>query len=207
MTGFAWLLLIVGIGIAGADLWSVAERRRDIEQYAKAGATVVIALSLAVAGDALPGRWWIVLGLLGAAGGDYLIYLNRFVDGVLAFVVAQVALLIGLAQRDTELVAAAIGLAVVIVFLMEFGMPIMAAAAQQKAAVNRAVILYLIAIGSLVGMGFATTSPMAAVGAATFAASDSLVAWRRLVEPAPWMPLVSRILYRVALVALVLAFT
>lgn len=206
MTGISWFFVVAAVGVAGVDIWAMVEGRRDIERLAKPAATVLLALALVGADGDVSGRWWVILGLVVAAGGDYLLFLNRFLQGVGAFTVAQVAFVLGLTQRSPGLIAALIGLAVVAVFLMEFGRPLLAAAQATGRSIGRAVHVYLGALATLVAMGFATRSPLAAAGVSTFAASDSLVAWRRLIAPESWMPVASRVLYRAGLVMLVVSF-
>jgi uncharacterized membrane protein YhhN len=72
------------------------------------------------------------------------------------------------------------------------------------------VAVYTVVIGAMVILAFDTGEPVIAVGAAVFAASDSILAVDRFVRPQPWAHVVVMVTYHVGqalIVAGVLAAT
>jgi uncharacterized membrane protein YhhN len=57
------------------------------------------------------------------------------------------------------------------------------------------VSLYTVVIGAMVIVAFDTGEPLVAVGATIFAASDSILAVDRFVEPRPWAPVAVMVTY------------
>ena len=72
------------------------------------------------------------------------------------------------------------------------------------------VALYTVVIGAMLILAFDTGGPLIAVGATVFAASDSILAVDRFVQPRPWAHVLVMVTYHVGqalIVAGVLAAT
>ena len=65
------------------------------------------------------------------------------------------------------------------------------------------VAVYIVVIGAMVILAFDTGRPLLAVGAAVFAASDSILAVDRFVQPRPWAPVAVMVTYHVGQALLV----
>lgn len=206
MTGLAIGVLILVVAAAGAQLWSVREGRRDIERWAAPGAivlTAVLALTLDAAWNAT--RWWFVLAVLVALGGEVLRILGRLTESRLASTVAAGVFALGFAQREPSLVAAAIGLGVVVVVMLEVGQPLLAGVIRREPESLRLTAVGLVSLGVLLVMAFSSGSLLAVLGGAVFCLSVSVVGLRRYVDDQPWMPLTAIGTHQAALVLLVVS--
>ncbi|MES2209138.1 MAG: lysoplasmalogenase [Chloroflexota bacterium] len=123
--------------------------------------------------------------LLGAAlaaslAGDWLMLPpGRFTAGLAAFLVAHVAYLAVFLLGPLDAVLAAAGAAIGVGTLMVAGRPILLGAT--RAGMRRPVGAYLVGITLMAIAATASRSPMAAVGAWLFVASDARLGWRRFV--------------------------
>lgn len=206
MTGLAIGVLILVVAAAGAQLWSVRERRSDVERWAAPAAIVLTAL-LAVTLDAAwnATRWWFVVAVLVALGAEVLRTLGRLGESRLASILAAGVFALGLALREPSLIAAAIGLGVVVVVMLEIGQPLLAGVIGREPESLRLMMLALIALGVLLVMAFASGSLLAVLGAAVFGLSMIVIGLRRYVDDQPWMPLTAIGTQQAALVLLVLS--
>ncbi len=206
MTGLAIGVLILVVAAAGAQLWSARERRTDIERWATPAAialTAILAMTLDAAWNAT--RWWFVLAVLVALGGEVLRLVGRVAEARLASIVAAGIFALGFAQREPSLVAAAIGLGVVVVVMLEVGQPLLAGVIRREPGSLRLMAVGLISVGVLLVMAFSSGSLLAVLGGAVFCLSVSVVGLRRYVDDQPWMPLAAIGTHQAALVLLVLS--
>ncbi len=206
MTGLAIGVLILVVGAAGAHLWSAREGRSDVERWA-APATIALTALLAATLDAAwnATRWWFVVAVLVALGAEVLRVLGRPSESRLASIGAAGVFALGFALREPSLVAAAIGLGVVVVLMLEVGQPLLAGVIRREPQSLRVMGLVLVSLGVLVVMAFSSGSVLAVLGGAVFALAVGVVGLRRYVDDQPWMPLASIGAQQVALVLLVLS--
>ncbi|MEM9714151.1 MAG: hypothetical protein AAGA17_18160 [Actinomycetota bacterium] len=206
MTGLAIGVLVLVVAAGGAQVWSVTARRPDIERWAAPatiGLTALLAMTLDAAWNAT--RWWFVLAVLIALGAEVLRILDRPLEGRLAQVGAAAVFSLGFALREPSLVMAAIGLAVVVVVMIELGQPLLAGVLTREPRSLRLMGLVLVSLGVLLTMAFSSGSFLAVVGAAVFVLAVGIVGLRRYVDDQPWMPFVAIGAQPVALVFLVLS--
>ena len=206
MTGLAIGVLILVIAAGGAQLWSVREQRADVERWA-APATIALTALLAMALDPAwnATRWWFVLAVLVALGAEVLRLLGRPAESQLASILAAGVFALGFALREPSLVAAAIGLGVVVVVMLEVGQPLLVGVLRREPQSLRVIMLALVAIGVLLVMAFSSGSLLAVLGGAVFALSIGIIGLRRYVDDQPWMPLTAIGAHQAALVLLVLS--
>jgi hypothetical protein len=206
VTGLAIGVLILVLAAAGAQLWAVRERRDDVERWAAPAAialTALLAVTLDAAWNAT--RWWFVLAVLVALGGEVLRMFGRQTESRLASIVAAGGFALGFALREPSLVAAAIGFGVVIVAMLELGQPLLVGVMTREPESLRVIGVSLVVLGVLLVMAFASGSLLAVLGGAVFVLSAALVGQRRYLDDRSWMPLTAIGTYQAALVLLVLS--
>ena len=215
MTTLAWAWFAVAVVAAITDWVAVAARRRRLEFVAKP--TVMVALlGLAVAlvpgssaGDAA--RPWFVAALALSLVGDVLLMLprERFVGGLVAFLVAHLAYIVGLMAIIVTGALVAIGILVGLVVvgatIVLVGWPIVRAVRVDRPRLEVPVVAYLAVISSMVVVACATGRPVAIAGALLFYASDAILAWDRFVTPKRWGRVATHVTYHTGQALLVLS--
>ena len=215
MTTAALLCLLVAIGAAVTDWVAVATDRRRLEFAAKP-AVMVALLGLAVA--LVPGSYasdaarpWFVAALALSLVGDVLLMLprDRFVGGLVAFLIAHLAYIVGLVVivGAAELVAFGLVLGLVVVgsTVLLIGWPIVRAVRVGRPRLVVPVVAYLAVISTMVVVACATGRPVAIVGAVLFYASDAILAWDRFVAPKRWSRVATHVTYHTGQALLVLS--
>ncbi len=201
--------------LALVDWYAVARHDRRTETWAKPAtllALIVTALVLGAA-DTDAGRWLLVALVFGLAGDVFLLGdsdlrfrlgLASFLVGHLAFAVAFIRL--GLDQPGWLWIA----WLVLFACLIATRRVVPATFLRGGRALALPVATYTVVIGAMLILAFDTGEPLIAVGAAVFAASDSILAVNRFVSPRPWAPVAVMVTYHVGqalIVAGVLAAT
>lgn len=195
--------LLAAVLVAVVDWVAVARRWRGLELIAKP--SVILALlaavaaspgpvapdhgPLAAAGTLSPG-WLLVLGGLFASllGDLLLVPPARFVAGLVAFLVAQVAYLVRfvgqpIALGDPAAIARiALGLAIALAVAWLPGRRILAGA--RRAGLGAPVAVYLVAILAMALAATASGLWISAVGAWLFVASDAMLGLARFADGA-----------------------
>ena len=170
-------------------------------------ALVAVALSLdPVHADR---RTWFVVALVLSMLGDIFLMLPRdlFVPGLASFLLAHVAYVVGLRVHGGSAAAWALSALAVLVVDAVLARPILTAVRRRHADVFAPVVAYMVVISAMVSAAVATGNLLAAVGAALFFSSDTLIAWNRFVEAKPWMPLAIIVTYHLGQAGLVLSLT
>jgi uncharacterized membrane protein YhhN len=203
------LLLLSGV-CAVLDWWAVGAAKRRLELITK---PATLALLLAWFLGAIP-RPWPPMGLAMAVGlafslaGDvFLLFADRrFIHGLGAFLLAQVAYTVALNAQGPVVSARSAAAALAVAGLSGWVL------ARIRAALIRAghtrmllpVTVYVVAISLMLwSAGCATLRPawpslaggMVAAGGGLFYASDAVLAWNRFVRPFPGARVLNMILY------------
>ena len=215
MTTAAVLCLLVAICAAITDWVAVGTGRRGLEFVAKP-AVMVALVGLAVA--LVPGssasdaaRPWFVAALLLSLAGDVLLMLprERFVGGLIAFLLAHLAYIVGLGVialvSGVVPVGVVIGLVVVGSIVLFVGLPVVRAVRLGRPRLVVPVVAYLAVISSMVVVACATGRPVAIAGALLFYASDAILAWDRFVTPKRWGRVATHVTYHAGQALLVLS--
>lgn len=197
------------------DWYAVGRGARRAETWAKPAtllALIVVAIVLGAA-DTSAGVWLLVALALGLAGDVFLLgdSESRFRLGLGAFLVGHVAYVVSFTR---------LGLhpppwqwaswLVLFACLIATRRVVPATFLRGGQALALPVAAYTVVIGAMVILAFDTGEPWIAVGASVFAASDSILAVDRFVEPRPWAPVAVMVTYHVGqalIVAGVLAAT
>jgi uncharacterized membrane protein YhhN len=184
MTPTAWLLLLFAAVAAVAGWYAVAAGSPRPEYVAKPAVMVAligVALTLA---PAHPGVVpWFVAALALSLVGDVALVLprERFVGGLVAFLLAHMAYIVGLGLQAEIGVGVILGLLVVGTVLSTVGRRIFDAVRHDHPGLLGPVAAYMAVISAMVVAAFATGQPLAMAGATLFYASDAMLAWNRFV--------------------------
>lgn len=200
---------------AVVDWYAVARGDRRTETWAKPAALVALIVTALVLGAAGTGAgvWLLVALVLGLTGDVFLLGDSdtRFRLGLASFLVGHVAYVVsftrlGLDPPSWQWVA----WLVLFACLVATRRVVPATFLRGGRALAFPVALYTVVIGAMVIVAFDTGEPLIALGATVFAASDSILALNRFVEPRPWAPVAVMVTYHLGqalIVAGVLAAT
>lgn len=194
-----WLLPAV---LAVVDWYAVARGDRRTETWAKPA--VLIGLIVTAAGlgatDSAAGQWLLVALVFGLAGDVFLLGDSdtRFRLGLAAFLVGHLAFVVSFTRLGLDVPGWA-WLAWVVLLAALLATRQVAPATYMRGGLALAgpVAVYTVVIGAMVIVAFDTGEPLIAIGATVFAASDSLLAVDRFVQPRPWARLVVMVTYHV----------
>ena len=184
---------------AVTDWLAVARGWRAVEYLAK---PATLALLLLYAASAPNPAWWLIAALTLSLLGDVYLMLpdDLFVPGLVAFLLAHIAYIIGF---DASVLPRLVWSIVLLAVCSPLAWRIMRSV--ESAALRAAVGLYLLIIAVMVGSAIATGAVLAALGALLFFASDTLIAWNRFVRPYPWARVAIMVTYHVGQFGLVVA--
>jgi uncharacterized membrane protein YhhN len=201
--------------LALVDWYAVARGDRRTETWAKPAVLAALIVTALVLGatDTTPGLWLLVALALGLVGDVFLLGDSdtRFRLGLAAFLVGHLGYVacfatLGLDPAEWAWVA----WVVLLVCLLVTRQVAPATYMRGGAALAVPVALYTVVIGAMLILAFDTGEPLIAVGATVFAASDSILAVDRFVQPRPWAHVVVMVTYHLGqalIVAGVLAAT
>jgi len=209
VTASAWALLVFAAGFAVGDWIAVGTANKRLEYVCKP-LTIVFLMGVASAidvGDRSVQNWFLLaLGL--SLVGDVLLMLprDRFVLGLVAFLLAHLAYIIGLWDDGVGILAFVVGLAIAGLSVVIIGGRILTA---MNAGENRdmapPVRAYMAVISLMLASAIGTREGLAIAGAGLFYASDALIAWDRFVRPRSWHGLAIMVTYHLGQAGLTLS--
>jgi uncharacterized membrane protein YhhN len=209
----AWTLLGLAGVLAVSNWVAVARAAKRLEYATKPGAIALLVL-VAVALDPVFGdtRAWFVAALVLCLLGDVLLMLpaDRFVFGLVSFLLAHVAYTIGLDLHAGTAAALVVASVVVSVAIVALAVPILGRIrAGDQRELAGPVAAYMLVISAMLVSALATGNVWAGTGAALFFVSDALIAWNRFVRPLAFAPVAIMVTYHLGQAGLVLslAFT
>ncbi len=209
MTASAWALVVIAAAFAVGDWVAVATANRQLEYVCKPAAIFFLfALAAALDVGDPSVQHWFMLALLLSLVGDVFLMLARdlFLPGLVAFLLAHVAYIVGMWVDGVGTLAFVLGLAAAVLAAVIVGARIVSAINNgEHAAMARPVMAYMAIISLMLASAFGTGEGFAIAGAALFYVSDALIAWERFVRPQPWHPLAIIVTYHVAQTALTLS--
>lgn len=152
-------------------------------------------------------RAWFVAALVLSLVGDVLLMLPReqFVGGLAAFLLAHVCYVAGFVARGLRGPAVALALVGTAVVLAPVASRVLRGVRSREPALRAPVVAYLVVIGTMLAVAVASGNPVAAVGAALFVASDSMIAWSRFVADFEAAPVAIMVTYHLAQAGFVLS--
>jgi uncharacterized membrane protein YhhN len=201
--------------LALVDWYAVARADRRTETWAKPAVLVALIVTALVLGatDTTPGLWLLAALVLGLVGDVFLLGDSdtHFQFGLAAFLVGHLGYVVCFATLGLDPAEWAwVAWVVLLVCLLVTRQVAPATYMRGGAALAVPVALYTVVIGAMLILAFDTGEPLIAVGATVFAASDSILAVDRFVQPRPWAHVAVMVTYHVGqalIVAGVLAAT
>ncbi len=201
----------IAFGVAAVfavgDWVAKARGHRALEYVCKPAtltALIVAASVLDPAADAHTRRAWFVVALVFSLGGDVLLMLPQdlFVAGLASFLIAHVCYVVGFWTHGPSAVAFAIAAIVVVIVVVPLGRRILHALSDEPA-LRPPVAAYMTVISVMLATALATGNVAAAIGAALFVGSDTMIAWNRFVKPFAWASVAIMVTYHLGQAGLV----
>ncbi len=208
MTTWAWILLVATGAFAVTDWAAVATGRRRIEFVAKPAATAgLVALACAVTPADGAVRTAFVVALVLSLVGDVFLMLpsDRFVPGLVAFLGAHVAYVVGFVLGRGSAGALAVGLVVTLAVALPVGLRLLRAVRRNAPALTGPVAVYMSVITVMVVCATGWGNALAVAGAWLFFTSDALIAEDRFVHPRSWGRTAVIVTYHLGQLGLVLS--
>jgi uncharacterized membrane protein YhhN len=209
MRAAGWLLLAFTGALAVADWAAVSTGNKRLEYASKPMVMVALIGVAIVIQPAVPVQraWWIVALALGAVGDVFLMLpRDRFEAGLAAFLAGHLAYIAGFHAAGVPVGTTALWLAVLVLPVSLALLPIIRGARRAgHHAVAGPITLYALVISAMTASALAGRSPLAAVGALLFLASDGLIGFRRFVGARGWMGLGVIVTYHLGQAGLVLS--
>lgn len=195
----SYLLIGVALIVAIADWVAVATQRKTLEYFAKPGVMLVLLVWLWQASGFSDSLIWFGLGLVFSMAGDIFLMLprERFIAGLVAFLLAHVAYVVGFNQTPTAFNLAGFILAVLVtlVFLRVYRRIAAGLDASGQPALKTPVLIYSLVISVMLLSALLTLAAdtwqagaaiLVSAGALLFFLSDTLLAWNKFVTPFKW---------------------
>jgi uncharacterized membrane protein YhhN len=192
-----WVLPAV---CALVDWYAVARGDRRTELWAKPATLVgLIVVALVLGATDTSAGLWLLLGLaLGLAGDVFLLEKSdtRFRLGLAAFLLGHLAFVVSFTRLGVDPAGWSwLWGPVMFACLVATRRVLPGAMLHGGRALALPVAVYPVVIGAVVIMAFDTGKPLIALGAAVFAASDSILAVDRFVRPRTWAPVAVMVTY------------
>lgn len=207
MNSLSWALLALTAALAVVDWWAVANSRRSVELVCKPAtlvALIAVALALDPADDAM--RTWFVVALVFSLGGDVFLMLDRFVPGLVSFLLGHIAYVVGFWVGGVDAAGIILGVVLVGLAVGFIARPIVAGVhSSPERELKGPVIAYIGVISAMVISAFGYGSVLAIAGSISFYASDALIAWNRFIQEYPWGRVAIMVTYHLGQIALVLS--
>lgn len=210
MTALLYLCTVV---VAIGDWLAVRGRYFHLEYLLKPATLILLILS--AASSDLPGtKAWVLAALILSLVGDVALMLSPdqagridplFLGGLAAFLLAHICYIGAFAAHGLHGGYIAVG-AVIAAVVAVVALPRIVTAAHRigGTALASTVIGYALVLGVMVAFAVGTTAELTAVGGVLFLASDTLLAWGRMVRPVPSGPVTVAVTYHFAQLCLVL---
>lgn len=213
MTAAALVALVLA-GLLGAGDWY--SRWRDdarLEYVCKPGTLLALIAAAVVLDPSYGGthhdsvRGWFVAALVLSLVGDVLLMLpqEQFVGGLAAFLLAHICYIGGFVARGLDAPAVAYALVGTAVVLAPVAIRVLRGVNTNEPALRAPVVAYLVVIGTMLAVSVVSGNPVAAIGAALFVTSDSMIAWSKFVAPFAAAPVAIMVTYHLAQAGFVLS--
>jgi uncharacterized membrane protein YhhN len=208
VNALAWAAFAAAVVFAVLDWVAVARNDKPLEYFAKPATMVaLIVVALALDPTSSGRRGWFVAALLFSLAGDVFLMLPRdlFVAGLAAFLVGHICYVVGFWLDPPGALALVVSLVVVAVLVAPVATRIMGAVRRGEPELFGPVAAYIGVISVMLVSAIASGNATAAVGAALFTASDSMIAWNRFVQSFRAAPVGIMVTYHAAQALLVLS--
>jgi uncharacterized membrane protein YhhN len=195
--GVVGVLLMVTAVVVVLDWVAVGTGRARLEAVAKPAVmlgliAVAVAVLLAGPDDGAASlsptvRVGVLVGLLAGLAGDVLLLpqVDRFVPGLVAFLVGHLGYSAAFLGHGLRTGATLVGASAAVGLVVAVGLPILHAVRRSRPALVVPVGCYLVVTGLVVTVAIGSGPAAARVGAVLFAGSDAVLGWARFVRPVP----------------------
>jgi uncharacterized membrane protein YhhN len=206
----AWVFLGVA-GVAAVADWAAVHTGRKTLEYVCKPLTIILLMGVAATvdiSDHSAVRGWFVAALALSMLGDVWLMLPRdlFVPGLVSFLLAHIAFIVGMWVDGVSFLGLALGLAfAALAVIVVGGRVIRAVRAGDDPAMAVPVGVYMAVISLMVVSAVGTEEPLAIGGAALFFCSDAPIAWERFVRARGWHRLAIIVTYHLAQTGLTLS--
>jgi len=205
VTAPAVALIALAGAVALADWVAVWRRPSRAETWLKP-LTLVLLIAAAVALDPADGaqRAWFVVGLVLSLAGDVLLLpaVDRFVPGLVAFLLAHVAYIAGFWHHGAPNADARI---LAVLLLAPVAAVVVRAVRRSEPELVVPVVVYIAVIAAMVASALRYGDGAGIAGAALFAVSDSTLAIDRFDRRRRWGPTAVMVTYHLAQALLVVS--
>lgn len=208
-----WAALLIAI----FDWFAVAKGWKTIEYLAKPSVMIALLVWLWTIGGGTGQLVWFVFGVVFSLAGDILFMLpkQQFVGGLVAFLLAHIAYLIGFNDTIPPLNLVSIVLAVMVgITSYRLAREILGnLASTGNSKLRIPIAIYIVAISLMLLSALLTlvrpewsigTALLVSGGAISFAFSDSVLAWNRFVAPLKYENLTVMISYHIGQIFIIL---
>jgi uncharacterized membrane protein YhhN len=207
------LLYLCTVVVAIGDWLAVRGRYFHLEYLLKP--TTLVLLIWSAASSDLPGtKLWVLAALVLSLAGDVALMGSPdragridawFLGGLSMFLFAHICYIGAFAAHGVHGGYIAVG-AVIAAVVAAITLPRIVTAAHRTGGppLASSVIGYAFVLGGMVAFAVGTTAELTAVGGVLFLASDTVLAWRRMVGPVPNGPVTVAVTYHLAQLCLVL---
>lgn len=193
-------LLWVAIFLAILDWTAVAIRFKPLEYIAKPGVMIALLLWIGTLGELSGPIIWFVIGVFFSLWGDVFLMLpqERFIAGLVSFLLAHIAYIIGFSQSfpPLNLASLAIGFVITLSAVEAYRRIAQALTLTQQGRLRLPVLAYTTIISLLLFSALVTMirpddqwkpfpALLAGSGALLFFMSDALLAWNKFVAALP----------------------
>ncbi|MCC7130681.1 MAG: lysoplasmalogenase [Anaerolineae bacterium] len=213
----AIILFLIPFAIAVIDWVAVWKSWRKLEYFAKPAVMLALLGWIAAFGGFRGPMLWIVLGVIFSLAGDVFLVLprERFILGLVAFLLAHVFYLVGFSVYG-PLSNAPVAILAVIILITSSRLYLRLSEGLQRSGLEKLrtpVLIYSIVISLMLLSALATlvrpdwrfsAAALSAVGGLLFYVSDALLAWNRFLAPLPRSRVVSMMAYHLGQFGIVL---
>ena len=198
------LAVFFATAVAAVANWYARLRQQDRIELISKPLTTIGAIAIAALADGPRGATIVtVVGLALCLVGDVALLpaVDRFVVGLVAFLLAHIAFIVMFSMRGFDRWRmAGVAVAGCALLLGTAAVPIVRGAAARGFGLP--VRAYLIVISSMCVAGWATGNWLIMLGSTAFIISDSILGWGQFVAERRWMQLAIMVTYHVAIVTL-----
>jgi uncharacterized membrane protein YhhN len=204
------LFLGLTLAIAVLDWLAVAKGWRKVEYFAKPGVMVALLAWLVVNGGLTGQMIWFAIGLAFSLAGDVFLMLpqEQFIAGLVSFLLAHVAYLIGfnpslppLNPGSLILAVLVFGTAIQIYRRISAGLQTSGKSSLKAPVLVYSIVISLMLLSALITLirpeWNAAPALVASAGALLFFLSDTLLAWNKFVSALPYGRLLVMVSYHI----------
>lgn len=216
-----YFFLILALIIALVDWFAVAKKWKRLEYIAKPGVMLALLAWIwqvnRVYGGFQPPMLWFAAGIVFSMAGDIFLMLPReqFIAGLVSFLLAHIAYLIGFNTTPPPLNPASLVLFILVALtgLQLFRRISAGLKASGKSSLQIPVLVYAVAISLMLLSALITLlkpdwqtpeAILVSVGALLFFLSDTFLAWNKFIAPLPYGKLRVIITYHLGQILLIL---